>query len=86
MSDLVSPTVRLDDLPSFFWNQFELDVRLLARNIGRSVEDAVVVGHRMLNSLLTNSCSVPGGFMQISVNWHCFTQGVFCCSKFEPEL
>lgn len=60
MSDLVSPTVPLHDLPSFFWHHFELDVHLLARSIGRSVESTVVVGHQLLNKLLTNNHNMPG--------------------------
>jgi hypothetical protein len=54
LAQSVSPAIRQKDIPEFFWSNFELDTTLLAKSIGRSVEETVVVCHQMLNRLVTN--------------------------------
>ena len=51
VADAVKPPVPQDSLPAFFWSHFELDSRLFAKAIGRSVEDSVVVCHQLLERI-----------------------------------
>jgi hypothetical protein len=54
LAKCVSPPVRQNDLPAFFWSHFELDVSVLSKALGRNVEDTVVVCHRFLHHLTTS--------------------------------
>jgi hypothetical protein len=51
VADVVRPPVLQENLPAFFWSHFELDSRLFAKAIGRSVEDSVVVVHKLLEHI-----------------------------------
>ena len=53
IAQIVKPGVAVNQLPQFFWNHFEKDVRAFAKAIGHTPEDASVVLHWFLNTLVS---------------------------------
>ena len=62
VADVVTPRVPQEGLPSFFWAHFELDTHLFAKAIGRSVEDAVIVCHILLQRITNSRFTRQGEF------------------------
>ena len=48
MSALVNPTVPPAQLSRFLWDHLQLDVELLAKSLGRSVEETILCVHMIL--------------------------------------
>ncbi|XP_065826355.1 E3 ubiquitin-protein ligase RNF213-like isoform X3 [Oscarella lobularis] len=53
IAQIVKPGVAVDQLPQFFWNHFEKDVGAFAKAIGNTPDDASVVLHWFLNTLVS---------------------------------
>ncbi|XP_065826351.1 E3 ubiquitin-protein ligase RNF213-like isoform X2 [Oscarella lobularis] len=52
IAQIVKPGVAVNHLPQFFWNHFEKDMRAFAKAIGHTPDDASVVLHWFLNTLV----------------------------------
>ena len=49
---LIKPTLREQEIPEFLWKHLEKDLTLLGRALGRSVDEAVLVIHLVLQDIL----------------------------------
>ena len=48
MSALINPTVLPAELSRFLWDHLQLDVELLAKSLGRSVDETILCVHMIL--------------------------------------
>ena len=44
----MNPTVPPEELPRFFWDHLQLDVEVLAKSLGRSVDETILCVHMIL--------------------------------------
>ena len=52
----MNPTVSPEALPRFLWDHLQLDVEVLAKSLGRSVDETILCVHMILR-LLTGHVS-----------------------------
>ena len=51
LSSITHPFVKPGDLPQFFWEHLKQDLNLLSKVIGRSVDDAALLIHLILQRM-----------------------------------
>ena len=53
--DLTKDKVQPNDLPAFFWKHLQCDVDVLAKAVGRSMDDACLLLHLVLKQISTKN-------------------------------
>ena len=52
LGSLIKPKIKPDHQPAFFWSHLEKDLELLAKAIGKGLDEAAVLIHLMLKTLM----------------------------------
>ena len=57
MSSITHPVVKPEELPQFLWQHLTRDLDLLSKVIGRSVDDAALLIHLILQGMYNSTYS-----------------------------
>ena len=49
---MIHPKPNIADVRMFIWKHFQISVKIFAKSIGRSLEDAIVFVHLVLQNML----------------------------------
>ena len=65
IASLITPQVLPRDLPKFFWAHLDKDFELLGQDIGKGLDEVVMIMHLVLRQILTTD--PPVGMFHTSV-------------------
>ena len=55
IQQIIKTNVKDDKLPDFFWNHLLRDIQLLHEDTGKSIDDAALLVHLVLQTITTKS-------------------------------